>query len=83
MRFWKKNISADEFVVSETNAHSAWRITEGEEAGQIRVIDFDSLQTRMIAPQEGQELRPLGFMTRIWFTGSFTAETFLRIPPAG
>ena len=58
----EKNISADEFVVSETNAHSAWRITEGEEAGQIRLIDFDSLQTRMIAPQEGQELRPLGFM---------------------
>ena len=50
----EKNISADEFVVSETNAHGAWRITEGEEAGQIRLIDFDSLQTRMIAPQEGQ-----------------------------
>src|SRR5699024_3588616 len=73
----EKNISADEFVVSETDAHGAWRITEGEEAGQIRLIDFDSLQTRMIAPQEGQELRPLGFMNEDLVYGNLYSRDIL------
>lgn len=56
------DISADEFTVSDTNAHAAWRITGGDEAGQIRMIDFETLESRMIVREENQELRALGFM---------------------
>ena len=58
----EEGIKESEFAVSETNAHAAWRIQEGEHAGQIREIDFDSLATRDIAPDNGQQLRILGFM---------------------
>lgn len=61
-RILAENIDADEFAVSETGAHGAWRVTDGEDAGQICMFDFDSLKSRMIVPEEGQELRTLGFM---------------------
>ena len=61
-RILAENIDADEFTVSETGAHGAWRVTDGEDAGQICMFDFDSLKSRMIVPEEGQELRTLGFM---------------------
>lgn len=61
-RILAENIDGDEFAVSDTNAHGAWRITEGENAGSIRMIDFDTLGLRTTAPGEGQELRVLGFM---------------------
>ncbi len=43
----EEGISSEEFVVSETNAHAAWRIQEGNEAGQIREIAFDTRETRV------------------------------------
>lgn len=57
-----KGINSDNFVVSDTNAHGAWIVSEGENAGQIEMMDFDSQKSRMITAQEGQELRTLGFM---------------------
>ncbi len=41
-----ENIDSNQFAVSETNAHAAWRITDGDQAGQIEYIDFDSLRDK-------------------------------------
>lgn len=57
-----EGINSDNFVVSDTNAHAAWIVSQGENAGQIELMDFDSQEIRMIAPAEAQELRTLGFM---------------------
>ena len=58
----KKNIDSNQFAVSETNAHAAWRIVDGEQTGQIEYIDFDSLKMRNDTPDASQQLRVLGFM---------------------
>ena len=47
---------------SATNAHAAWRISDGDQAGQVKFIDFDTLETRNDTPDAGQSLRVLGFM---------------------
>lgn len=57
-----EGIRSEYFAVSDTNAHAAWLVDEGENAGKIKEIDFDTLETRLLQPQEGQELRVLGFM---------------------
>ena len=57
-----EGINSDNFVVSDTNAHAALIVSQGENEGQIELMDFDSQKTRMIAPEESQELRTLGFM---------------------
>ncbi len=51
-----------QFAVSATNAHAAWRISDGDQAGQVKFIDFDTLETRNDTPDAGQSLRVLGFM---------------------
>ena len=56
------NIDTEQFAVSATNAHAAWRIKDGDQAGQIEIIDFDTLKTRNNAPDAGQSLKVLGFM---------------------
>ena len=56
------NIDGNQFAVSATNAHAAWRISDGDQAGQVKFIDFDTLETRNDAPDAGQSLRVLGFM---------------------
>ena len=56
------NIDADQFAVSATNAHAAWRADDGDQAGQIVFIDFDTLKTRNDTPDSGQSLQVLGFM---------------------
>ena len=56
------NIDPEQFAVSATNAHAAWRIKDGDQAGQIEIIDFDTLKTRNNAPDTGQSLQVLGFM---------------------
>ena len=58
----EEGIKQNCFVVSDTKAHAAWLITSGDEYGIIRVIVFDSLNTRDIEPDSGQLLRVLGFM---------------------
>ena len=57
-----EGILSENFVVSETNAHAAWLVQEGKNAGCIKEIDFDTLETRLLTPQEGQQLRTFGFM---------------------
>ena len=56
------NIDPEQFAVSATNAHAAWRIKDGDQAGQIEIIDFDTLKTRNNVPDAGQSLKVLGFM---------------------
>lgn len=69
-----EGISKDDFAVSKTNAHAAWRITEGENTGQIQFMDFDSLKSRTIAPGESQELRVLGFMNEDLIYGTLNSQ---------
>ena len=57
-----EGIHTDEFAVSETNAHAAWVIQKGESAGNIKEIDFETLETRILAPSDGQSLVLSGFM---------------------
>ena len=40
----------------------AWIIQEGESAGNIKEIDFETLETRSLAPSSGQSLVLNGFM---------------------
>lgn len=56
------NIDTSQFAVSSTNAHAAWRISEGDQAGQLKIIDFDTLEMRTDAPDAGQQFEVLGFM---------------------
>lgn len=55
-------IQKESFVVSDTNAHAAWMESEGEDAGKIKEISFDTMETRVLTPQAGQQLRVLGYM---------------------
>ena len=56
------SIEQDHFVVSDESAHAAWIVEEGPHAGKIRMIGFDSGTSRYLEPQEGQQLRTIGFM---------------------
>ena len=57
-----EHIDSDDFGVSATNAHAAWKLEGGDQAGQIKVIDFDTMESRMIAPETAQKIDLLGFM---------------------
>ena len=58
----EEGIKIDDFAVSDTGAHAAWIIQEGESAGNIKEIDFETLETRSLAPSSGQSLVLNGFM---------------------
>ena len=58
----EKGIKNANFVSSDNNDHAAWLVSEGDEKGNIKEIDFDTCKTRLIAPQKGQRLRTVGFM---------------------
>lgn len=58
----EEGIKSDEFSVSDTNAHAAWVIQDGESAGNIKEIDFETLETRTLAASSGQSLSLVGFM---------------------
>ena len=58
----EEGIKSDEFSVSDTNAHAAWGIQDGESAGNIKEIDFETLETRTLAASSGQSLSLVGFM---------------------
>lgn len=57
-----ENIDSNQFAVSATNAHAAWRISVGDQTGQIQIIDFDTLETKTELPDAGQQFEVLGFM---------------------
>ena len=73
----EENILPEDFVVSDTNAHAAWLVREGEQAGKIRMIDFDSKKTRQIAPPSGQQLLTVGFMNEDLIYGMVKPEDIL------
>lgn len=56
------HIDSDDFGVSVTNAHAAWKSESGDYAGQIEFIDFDTMERRRIVPEASQKLNLLGFM---------------------
>ena len=58
----RDSIDSDDFGVSVTNAHAAWKSESGDYAGQIEFIDFDTMERRRIAPEASQKLDLLGFM---------------------
>lgn len=66
-----RGINSDNFVVSDTNAHAAWIVSEGENSGQVVMMEFDSQKKRYIAPGDGQQLRTLGFMNEDLIYGFF------------
>lgn len=66
-----RGINSDNFVVSDTNAHAAWIVSEGENSGQVVMMEFDSQKKRYIAPGDGQQLRTLGFMNEDLIYGIF------------
>ena len=71
------NIDGNQFAVSATNAHAAWRISDGDQAGQVEFIDFDTLETRNATPDAGQSLRVLGFMNEDLIYGMLNKEDIL------
>ena len=63
------HIDSDDFGVSVTNAHAAWKSESGDYAGQIEFIDFDTMERRRIAPEASQKLDLLGFMNEDLISG--------------
>lgn len=57
-----RGIRSEDFVVSQTNAYAAYRISEGNQAGRVKIIEFETLRERYLYPEKDQVLRPLGFM---------------------
>lgn len=58
----EKGIKSTNFVASDNNDHAAWLVSAGDEKGNIKEIDLDTGETRLIAPEKGQRLRAIGFM---------------------
>ncbi|MBQ9064060.1 MAG: hypothetical protein IJ123_01290 [Blautia sp.] len=56
------NIKPQYFAVSDESAHAAWIVQEGQHEGQIRMIEFDTGESRYLESAEGQSLRTIGFM---------------------
>ena len=77
MKFLKKGIKNANFVSSDNNDHAAWLVSEGDEKGNIKEIDFDTCKTRLIAPQKGQRLRTVGFMNEDLIYGMLNKEDIL------
>ena len=73
----EKGIKNANFVSSDNNDHAAWLVSEGDEKGNIKEIDFDTCETRLIAPQKGQRLRTVGFMNEDLIYGMLNKEDIL------
>ena len=58
----EEGIENSNFVVSDSSRYAAWLVTQGEDAGKIRYIDFDDKQTGQIDPEDGKQLRAVGYM---------------------
>lgn len=73
----EKGIMPENLAVSDTNAHAAWLVTEGDHAGSIRMIDFNTKNTRVFNPQEGQQIRVIGFLNEDLVYGILMNEDIL------
>lgn len=58
----EEGIDNENFVISETNAHAAWEIDSGENAGQIKMIAFDTQEVRYLKPEDKRIITTVGFM---------------------
>ena len=58
----EEGIKSTNFVSSDNNDHAAWLVSAGDEKGNIKEINLDTGETRLIAPDKGQRLRAIGFM---------------------
>lgn len=58
----EEGIDDETFIVSDTNAHAAWLLKEETDSGKIKEIDFDTMQTRVLSPEQGEQIRTIGFM---------------------
>ena len=74
----EKGIKNANFVSSDNNDHAAWLVSEGDEKGNIKEIDFDTCEIRLIAPQEGQKLRTVGFMNEDLIYGILDKSDILK-----
>ena len=74
----EKGIKNANFVSSDNNDHAAWLVSEGDEKGNIKEIDFDTCETRLIAPQKGQKLRTVGFMNEDLIYGILDKSDILK-----
>ena len=74
----EKGIKDANFVSSDNNDHAAWLVSEGDEKGNIKEIDFDACKTRLIAPQKEQKLRTVGFMNEDLIYGILDKSDILK-----
>ena len=74
----EKGIKNANFVSSDNNDHAAWLVSEGDEKGNIKEIDFDACKTRLIAPQKEQKLRTVGFMNEDLIYGILDKSDILK-----
>lgn len=74
----EEGIQSSSFIVSDTNAHAAWVVQSGEHKGQLKEIEFDTLQTRFLTPGEGEKLKTLGFMNEDLVYGMIKQEDILK-----
>ena len=74
----EKGIKNANFVSSDNNDHAAWLVSEGDEKGSIKEIDFDTCKTRLIAPQKEQKLRTVGFMNEDLIYGILDKSDILK-----
>ncbi|MDO4647341.1 MAG: hypothetical protein Q4B26_01735 [Eubacteriales bacterium] len=74
----EENINNERFAVSATNAHAAWQVMTGDDSGKIKEIDFDSRKTTLRSPEEGGQLRVLGFMNEDLIYGQLYVEDVIK-----
>lgn len=74
----EEGITQGEFFVSESNAHAAWMAKGEDEAGQMKEIDFDTGEIRLMAPEEGQKIEILGFFNEDVIYGMALKENIFR-----
>lgn len=73
-----EGIKSADFVSSDSNNYAAWRVTQGDDKGCIKEIDFDTGETRLISPEKGQGLRTVGFMNDDLIYGILSKEDILK-----
>ncbi|MBR2258340.1 MAG: hypothetical protein IJ899_13595 [Blautia sp.] len=61
-RVIEEGIDTEQFAVSASRAYAAWSVLEGSQAGAIKVISFDTMETTIRIPDEERQLRLIGFM---------------------
>jgi len=71
------DIRTQDFVVSDESAHAAWIVQQGDRKGDIRMIEFDTGKSRYLEPDDGQELRTIGFMNEDLIYGIVYTEDII------